>query len=280
MPAITPENSDEEEMDARNTPRFKRAIPNERRLNRRLRCRVCRENPARGATVPCLTLATAMLCVACFMDRHPQYVDSVVKVMVVDMKGKRGMSENGDLVAGEIVSETIINSRESPREHGQRSSPRNEKKAFENGFSNDSFGGKNVNRCLTEDFTKSEDGSQCSTEEEAWPDDVTSRAQPAAPATCSMINTPLGELDENDERDLVVFAMVARPVTKAERLVNAKAMASLDKEWKKLENQRVWIVEKGRSWREVAEEARARGEVAHVGRIFDICVENWWETHP
>ena len=62
--------------------------------------------------------------------------------------------------------------------------------------------------------------------------------------------------------------MVERPVTKAERLVNAKAMASLDKEWNKLEDQRVWIVEKGRSWREVAEEARKKGEVAHVGRIF------------
>ena len=87
-----------------------------------------------------------------------------------------------------------------------------------------------------------------------------------------MINTPLSEMNEHDERDLVVFAMVARPVTKAERLVNAKAMASLDKEWNKLENQRVWIVEKGRSWREVAEEARTKGEVAHVGRIFDHVV--------
>ena len=183
MPAATPENSDEEEMDAGNTPR---AIPNERRLHRRLRCRVCRENPAAGAKVPCVTLPTATLCVACFMDRHPQYVDSVVKVMVVDMKGKRGMNENGDLVAGEMVSETSINPREPPRRHGQRSSPRNEKKAFENGFSNDSFGGKNVNRCLTEDFTKSEDKSQCSSKGEAWPDDVTSRAQPAAPATCSI----------------------------------------------------------------------------------------------
>ena len=64
MPVVTPENSDEEEMDAGNTPRFKRAIPNERRLNRRLRCRVCRENPARGAIVPCLTLPTTTLCVA------------------------------------------------------------------------------------------------------------------------------------------------------------------------------------------------------------------------
>ena len=67
--------------------------------------------------------------------------------------------------------------------------------------------------------------------------------------------------------------MVARPVTKAERLVNPKAMASLDKEWNKLENQIVWEVEKVMPWRVIGEEARASGEVVHVGRIFDICVE-------
>ena len=206
MPAVTPENSEEEEMDAGNTPRYKRAIPNEKRPNRRLRCRVCRENPARGATVPCLTLATATLCVACFMDRHPQYVDSVVKVMVVDMKGERGMNENGDVVAGEIVSETVVDPRESPREHGRCTSPKNEKKAFANGFSNKSFDGKNLSKCVTEDFTKFEDGSQCSEGNEARSDNESLHAQPAALATCSVVNTPLGGLDENDERDLVVFA--------------------------------------------------------------------------
>ena len=85
MPVELPQNSDEEELDESvDTPRFKRAIPNNLRLNRRRRCRVCGENPARGASVPCLALATATLCVACFIDRHPQYVDSVVRMVVVD----------------------------------------------------------------------------------------------------------------------------------------------------------------------------------------------------
>ena len=73
--------------------------------------------------------------------------------------------------------------------------------------------------------------------------------------------------------------MVARPVTKAERFVNPKAMASLDKEWNKLENQIVWEIEKVMPWRVIAEEVRASGEVVHVGRIFDICVEKlFWLT--
>ena len=66
---------------------------------------------------------------------------------------------------------------------------------------------------------------------------------------------------------------MARPVTKAERAVNPKARASLDKEWKKLEDQVVWIAEKMRPWAEVQEEARRSGTTMHVGRIFDICVE-------
>ena len=84
MPVEVPQNSDEEELDEEaEFPRFRRSIPNRLRLNRRRRCRVCRENPARGASVPCLALATATLCVACFIDRHPQYVDSIVRMIVV-----------------------------------------------------------------------------------------------------------------------------------------------------------------------------------------------------
>ena len=78
-----------------------------------------------------------------------------------------------------------------------------------------------------------------------------------------------GEGGEDEE----IFAMVARPVTKAERAVNPKARASLDKEWKKLEDQVVWIAEKMRPWAEVQEEARRSGTTMHAGRIFDICVE-------
>ena len=85
MPVEIPQTSDEEELDEEaEFPRFRRSIPNRLRLNRRRRCRVCRENPARGASVPCLALATATLCVACFIDRHPQYVDSIVRMIVVE----------------------------------------------------------------------------------------------------------------------------------------------------------------------------------------------------
>ena len=133
-PAIPPENSDQEELDGGNTLRYRRASPNEKRLNRRLRCRVCRQNPARGAAVPSLMFATATLCVACFIDRHPQYVDSMVKIMVVDMKGKRGMNENGDLVAGEIVSETIIGDPNPPQRCEAFREVDSEIQRFESGF--------------------------------------------------------------------------------------------------------------------------------------------------
>ena len=82
----------------------------------------------------------------------------------------------------------------------------------------------------------------------------------------------LDDLRESDHPELELYAMVARPVTKAERLVNPKAMALLDKEWNKLESQIVWEVEKVMPWRVIAEEAKASGEIVHVGRIFDICV--------
>ena len=71
MPAELPQNSDEEELDEEaEFPRFRRAIPNKLRLNRRRRCRVCRENPARGASVPCLALATACVWRASSTDIH------------------------------------------------------------------------------------------------------------------------------------------------------------------------------------------------------------------
>ena len=76
--------------------------------------------------------------------------------------------------------------------------------------------------------------------------------------------------------DTTVFwysACVARPVDRKERAINAKAMASLDKEWNKLISQKCWDYAPVREWREVAAEADKQGIKAHVGRIFDICVE-------
>ena len=82
--------------------------------------------------------------------------------------------------------------------------------------------------------------------------------------------------DDEDEYEHVM-ALVARPVTKAERAVNPKARASLDKEWNKLMLQEVWEMDLVRSWKDVSREAQSTGEVTHVGRIFDICVEKNWE---
>ena len=216
-PVELPQNSDEEELDEEaEFPRFRRAIPNKLRLNRRRRCRVCRENPARGASVPCLALATATLCVACFIDRHPQYVDSIVRMILVDTLPNLEKMMSG----GESVSEG------------------------ESGIS--------------------EGSGRESREEE--------QSEIGLPAMCAVVPQQ-NDLQESDHPELELYAVVARPVTKAERLVNPKAMASLDKEWNKLENQIVWEIEKVMPWRVIAEEARASGEVVHVGRIFDICVE-------
>ena len=217
MPVEIPQHSDEEELDEEaELPRFRRSTPNRLRLNRRRRCRVCRENPARGASVPCLALATATLCVACFIDRHPQYVDSIVRMIVVDtLPNLEGMMSGGE---------------------------------------NNSEG---------ETYASEASGNESL---EGEPSEV------GLPAICAVV-PQLDDVRESDHPELELYAMVARPVTKAERLVNPKAMASLDKEWNKLENQIIWEVEKVMPWRVIAEEARASGEIVHVGRIFDICVE-------
>ena len=81
---------------------------------------------------------------------------------------------------------------------------------------------------------------------------------------------------QHRNEDTTVFwysACVARPVDRKERAINAKAMASLDKEWNKLISQKCWDYASVREWREVAAEADKQGIKAHVGRIFDICVE-------
>jgi hypothetical protein len=68
-------------------------------------------------------------------------------------------------------------------------------------------------------------------------------------------------------------ACVARPVARKEASSDKAAMAALDKEWPKLRLQRCWDEENPREWKEVCDEARRRNKTAHVGRVFDICVE-------
>ena len=70
-------------------------------------------------------------------------------------------------------------------------------------------------------------------------------------------------------------ACVARPVDRKERVANPKAKAALDKEWNKLITRGCLDYATVREWSDVSAEARKTGAVAHVGRIFDICVEKY-----
>ena len=68
-------------------------------------------------------------------------------------------------------------------------------------------------------------------------------------------------------------AAVARPVSKAEIRSNPKAEAALQKEWANLRKAGCWDESVVREWQDVAREARTKDVKAHVGRIFEICVE-------
>ena len=71
----------------------------------------------------------------------------------------------------------------------------------------------------------------------------------------------------------MIMAMVARPVNKKELAENPDAQKSLDVEWDKLMNKKAWDMDHPREWAEVSAEAVRRGRKAHVGRVFEICVE-------
>ena len=68
-------------------------------------------------------------------------------------------------------------------------------------------------------------------------------------------------------------ACVARPVGKKEIAQQPKAQAALDKEWDKLVKAKAWTEDKVREWKDVASEASRKGVKAHVGRVFELCVE-------
>lgn len=68
-------------------------------------------------------------------------------------------------------------------------------------------------------------------------------------------------------------ACVARPVSKKEVASNPKALEAVLKEWTKLREAGVWDETRVTEWSEVAAKARTAGVKAHVGRIFEICVE-------
>ena len=89
----------------------------------------------------------------------------------------------------------------------------------------------------------------------------------------------LCEEDEQVHRDKLsrhgplLPACVARPVGKAEIAREPKAEEALVKEWNKLRNAGVWDEQNVREWNDVATEARTQNTKAHMGRIFEICVE-------
>ena len=78
-------------------------------------------------------------------------------------------------------------------------------------------------------------------------------------------------------------AYVARPVGPKEIEQNKKAQEALNKEWSRLKSMRTWEEDKVKEWADVAEQARLDGTSAHVGSIFEICVEKGSEleiTNP
>ena len=61
------------------------------------------------------------------------------------------------------------------------------------------------------------------------------------------------------------------------------AQEALDKEWSRLRAANCWDETGVREWADVACEARLKGWKAHVGLIFEICVEKGSELpigHP
>ena len=71
----------------------------------------------------------------------------------------------------------------------------------------------------------------------------------------------------------VIHAPVARPVGRKEIGSNPDAQKSIDIEQNNLESKRAWDYNTVREWLQVVREAKSRGEKVHVGKMFEICVE-------
>ena len=80
-----------------------------------------------------------------------------------------------------------------------------------------------------------------------------------------------------------LMAMVTRPVGRKELLSNPKAQAcqaSLDVERDKLTKKLEIRPLFAREWDDVSREAKKKGKKAHVGKVFEICVEKGSELPP
>ena len=75
------------------------------------------------------------------------------------------------------------------------------------------------------------------------------------------------------DSDPIFNACVARPVGKAEIAKTPAAQAALDKEWKRLVDLKTWDENRVEEWGRVAARHRQSGTKAHIGRVFELCVE-------
>ena len=71
-----------------------------------------------------------------------------------------------------------------------------------------------------------------------------------------------------------VNTLVARPVGKKEIRANPKAQQALNVEWEELVKKNAWKYETVSEWKVVADRAQRTGKKVHVGKVFEICVEN------
>ena len=69
------------------------------------------------------------------------------------------------------------------------------------------------------------------------------------------------------------YALVARPVGRAEVLAKPAALLAMNHEWNRLRNKTVWDEDYPRDWYEVRREARDQGFDVHLGHLAGICVE-------
>ena len=105
--------------------------------------------------------------------------------------------------------------------------------------------------------------------EQQTPDSSTHEHIPAMPC----VLCPPAHRGKNVAEEPLFHACVARPVGKAEIKSTPAAQASFDKEWDRLVTIRVWDEDKVEEKFRVAQRAREKGEKAHFGRIFELCVE-------
>ena len=67
------------------------------------------------------------------------------------------------------------------------------------------------------------------------------------------------------------FALVHMPVPMNKAMQIPEARKAVEKEWKKLEDKKAWLVDTVRSKQDVIREAKAKGKQVHFGSLMDLC---------